>query len=581
MSYRKDEEQSNEEQTIVNNKQRGGEEEEMEYLMAETLTYFIFLRPQPSLPSSRVSLLAPNYGTFVKSHFFCQLYNNYQSLKSSVASSSYAHDTLLFNVHGLHQYLLAPFASVASSYGGPKIEPGSWFFEIAPIKLPGSLDDPSIADKLVQDLSLDVPDAYISALNGEPIGPQRPQVGDQVNFFYGHPAESYLEVVFSDEELAKQRHFVRDYSSYVSQLQQTSSSQGLNRQQLAERTGRRVANEIDVWENEMTTYFNQRLAISISKPKRRLPANRNKINICIFGNSNMDGQKRIWLQQAESLNRDKFQFIWLMADGVSSNKVSSNNSNSIYYHLQRLPHIKVSNNTSNGYQLSFESLNEIPNDSFVTAAMVWEYNTTKLYQYMHNRYERANGDFEKISPPFVKSFYQSFVDMFITNDCDIAVYGNARGYNTDVFINDAARYLRIPTVTELLNLFLEADILPDAIIAPSHHSLLHESIQGPIEKKVKETGLRPMGFVIAPSMDPDHFNPEPYRLQTPLLPPKNCEVEIGDSFRTRISLEDFQNSFYKHSPCVLIGFVARISGGIILSCLSQFNFCSLSANRSF
>lgn len=527
--------------------------------LTKTLTYFIFPRPQPTLPGSRVSALAPSYGSFVRNHFFFNLYNNYQALLASPETRPYVHDILTFNVHGLHQYLLPAYASVASSKGGPKIEAGSWFFEIMPMKLPDTLNNPSAVDQVIQDLSLNVPDAYVSALNGEFIGPVHPQVGEKVNFFYGHAAEGYVEVVLNDEELAHQRLFVRDHESYVSLL---PSEGQMDRQQLTERTKRRIEQELDGWEKEMTSYYGKRLAAARSKPKHRQVADRRKINICIFGSGNMDGQKRIWLQQAESLDQSKFQFIWLLAHGDGSGVTDlKTKTTSIYYHLNRLPQIKVSNNTSNGYALSFEKLNEIPNDSFVTAAMVWEYNTTKLYQYIHQRFERANGDIERLSPPFVRDFYQTFVDMFETNKCDIAVYGNARGYNTDVFINDAARYLRIPTVTELLNLYLEPDILPDAIIAPSHHSLLHESIQGPIATKVKETGIKPLGFVIAPSMDPDHFNPEPFRLHVPFIPPKNCDVSMTDAFRTKITQEDFNNAFYKHAPCVLIGFVARISGG--------------------
>ena len=61
--------------------------------------------------------------------------------------------------------------------------------------------------------------------------------------------------------------------------------------------------------------------------------------------------------------------------------------------------------------------------------------------------------------------------------CDIIVYGNSRGYGFEVLLVDAANMLHIPSVTELVNLYIDSDILPTVIISPSHYALTHKSIQ--------------------------------------------------------------------------------------------------------
>jgi hypothetical protein len=521
----------------------------------EVLSYIILQREDPPMPFSLLFTLTPQYGSLLRDHFLLNVFNNYESIRQSAEYAPFTPDTFSFNVHGLHQYLLPPHVSTANSFGGPKIEAGSWFFQVLPLKVPETIGKGLAESEAVQQtLSLDVPDLYLSPITGEHIGKAKP-VDSKHTFYTGHAAEGYFEVVLSDTDLDRQRLFVHDHASLVN-----AQSKHLSRRQ--------VAQQIQQWQVQLNDLYNHRrkstnyeIPARTHRPNRHQTAS-NKINVCIFGSSRMDGQKRIWLQQAESLDKSKFQFNWLMPQEVHPENVQFD-TNYVFFHLNRLPHVRLGNNTSNGYVLTLERLHEVPDDSFITAAMVWDYNVTKLYQYIHQRYEKANGDISKISPSFCRDLYQGFIDMFQREACDIVVYGNGRGYSTDVFINDAARYLRIPTATELLNLYLESDILPDVVIAPSKHSWLHESIQDPIRVHTKRGGIQPVGVVIAPATDTQHFNPEPFRMLAPLRQPKHCEViGSGTDFRQEISMDDFLNSFYKHRPCVVIGFVARISGGM-------------------
>ena len=63
------------------------------------------------------------------------------------------------------------------------------------------------------------------------------------------------------------------------------------------------------------------------------------------------------------------------------------------------------------------------------------------------------------------------------------VYGNSRGFSSDVLITDVCGLLGYPTVTELLNLFADTRVLADAVVKeivncmytrmPSVYSYLH------------------------------------------------------------------------------------------------------------
>ena len=61
--------------------------------------------------------------------------------------------------------------------------------------------------------------------------------------------------------------------------------------------------------------------------------------------------------------------------------------------------------------------------------------------------------------------------------CDVVVYGNNRGFSSDVFLVHAARMAGVPLVGELLNLYVHRDVVPDVLVGPSHYSVEHESIK--------------------------------------------------------------------------------------------------------
>ena len=78
--------------------------------------------------------------------------------------------------------------------------------------------------------------------------------------------------------------------------------------------------------------------------------------------------------------------------------------------------------------------------------------------------------------------------------CDVVVYGNGGGFGSDVVIVDTAKALRIPTVTEVMNLNIGKDIIPTVIVAPSRHSMEHPSVRsvvrGHVNKKMNKVKMQ-------------------------------------------------------------------------------------------
>lgn len=341
----------------------------------------------------------------------------------------------------------------------------------------------------------------------------------------GLPTHGYMEFVLSDDEILKHRRFSSLQDQYVSQVQSIS---GLSLQQA-----------------------------SISE----------KINICILTSPNMDGQKSIWLQQTEFMDPTKFLFTWLLAlpSGRTLDEVAYPElltKNNVYSHLKKLPNVEVHDNPYNTFALDFSLLDEKPNDGSPSAGEVWNNDMDRLYKYIHDRFVAANRNVSQISPKWCGQFYQVLIETLKREKCDVVVYGNARGFSSDVFIVDVAGLLGIPTVTELLNLYLDIDTIPDAVVAPSTYAVEHESIST-LEDYISTHRRRspgvydhikvPLRTIIPPSVDAKvRFNPRLY----PTSPSPN---RYQHGCENAVIYSDGATEREGHSPCVSIGFVARLS----------------------
>lgn len=151
--------------------------------------------------------------------------------------------------------------------------------------------------------------------------------------------------------------------------------------------------------------------------------------------------------------------------------------------------------------------------------------------------------------------------------CTAIVYGNERGFSADVLVTDAARILGIPTVAELLNLYVHRDVLPTVMVAPSTFAVEHESIQSVLRESFAVPSSRvigedkPLAVVIPPGVDTARFDPAIYRKrQVPSGSYVGEGVYSHPACRAggKTPLGDDGKPL---KPCVVIGFVARLSPG--------------------
>ena len=153
-------------------------------------------------------------------------------------------------------------------------------------------------------------------------------------------------------------------------------------------------------------------------------------------------------------------------------------------------------------------------------------------------------------------------DHVIEEACDIVVYGNSRGYSSNVLITDTTRAMGIPSVTELLNLFVDPGLMPTAVVGPSVYSIEHEhdvlfpsnnhnhtqsqgqgqgQSQGQSQGQGQGQNHPPPDVrtvVIAPSVDLARFNPDS-------IPP---DLVIKHPHCMQLP-----------QPCFHVGFIARMS----------------------
>ena len=143
------------------------------------------------------------------------------------------------------------------------------------------------------------------------------------------------------------------------------------------------------------------------------------------------------------------------------------------------------------------------------------------------------------------------------------MYGNERGFSPDVLVTHGARILGIPTVAELLNLFVHEDVVPTVLVAPAAFAVEHESVQSVLQSHSEESvgkhplsAHMPMTTVIAPSADTDAFNPARFAENRALNPAvyqhPSCRA-VGYVYGPEEG---------PSAPCVVIAFIARLAPGM-------------------
>lgn len=190
----------------------------------------------------------------------------------------------------------------------------------------------------------------------------------------GYPTYGYLEFVLRPDQIVSQRR-------YVSHRPGSSDSGPHSVSALAAKLSATKAANKPASRGFFTSLF--------GTPQPVAPAG--KANICIWSSDNMDGQKRIWLDQTEHLDASKFQFTWIMSltegrtladrqaeaphGGSSATLLSS-----VLAILARRGNGRVVDSPYNGMLLDAQALAMDPGDGRPPAAQVWEGDELNLYR---------------------------------------------------------------------------------------------------------------------------------------------------------------------------------------------------------
>ena len=213
-----------------------------------------------------------------------------------------------------------------------------------------------------------------------------------------------------------------------------------------------------------------------------------------------------------------------------------------------------------------DDLSEDPKDGRLPASQIWNNDIINIYKYAHDSMKSSKYIINKIKLKWVRNFFNNIKRTLKSVQCDLLIYGNARDFNSDVLLIDTAKSLSIPVITELLNLFIDSELLPHVIIAPSTYAAEHDSISSvsqPINTLDQHPSHHhhPFTIIIPPSVDTNRFRPYDDMFgdgltSTPPYHHPSCNI--------------ISNSIYQpppphhHHPCVVIGFIARLAPGITI-----------------
>jgi hypothetical protein len=356
----------------------------------------------------------------------------------------------------------------------------------------------------------------------------------------GPAAHGYMEFVLTHEEISKHRYF---------QAEDASES-------VLHATNLNTSSEGDL---DTSPGGNHRLTAETTRPGGSyggLPQ-----NICLFNGPKLDGQKQIWYQQSKHMDPARFHFIWLLAEGAAGDPT--------VHFIADLPHVSVGANPA--LPVAVAELAEAPADGSAPASELWAGNTTYLFLYAHQRLVAANCTVDEVTPVWCRRMYVTMREAMLRHSCEVVVYGNTRGFSSDVVVTDTARVLGIPLVAELLNLYMHELVLPDVVVAPSQFALQHHSMRkftggGDTGINCQVSGTEQLGqcpctpprtkspemVVIPPSIDTGRFSREMV-LEHEIYHHPACKVHVSAVMRT--------GNESGHWPCVVIGFVARLSPG--------------------
>lgn len=469
------------------------------------------------------------------------------SLSGSVLDSSY----VKFSIQGVTSGLNVPL-NLTELSSGENVEPGTWFTTMTPFihidtrpadargdgssDGSGGLSINGVPLGSTWRIPANNPGTSGSSSRGEP-----PESAD-VSRLSGYPSLGYMEFILTPESLLTNRKY-----STIGRGYHNPSRVGVSGVRSPPQP---VSQQNRLLSPNLLTDYSALYAARQNKP----------IRVCVWGTLSMDGQKNIFLQQIHYMNQSEFQFTWVVADirhleaegklGVweqlqkqqQDAAFAQDQQAAVRSRLLAMPHVKIAASPFGGLVLDMGVLDIAPADGAPPASSVYSgqvgESESALYEWIAGRLRVAEGVFERISPPWVHDLYILMRNHIVDEGCDIIVYGNSRGYSSNVLITDTARVMGVPTVTELLNLFIDPGLVPSAVVGPSVYSIEHEKAMLFVDgdpTKPKE-GIRTV--VIPPSVDLDRFDPDKIAPQDVIRHPQCAMLP---------------------QPCFTVGFIARLS----------------------
>ncbi|GMI32344.1 hypothetical protein TrCOL_g225 [Triparma columacea] len=247
-----------------------------------------------------------------------------------------------------------------------------------------------------------------------------------------------------------------------------------------------------------------------------------KIKILFVGMMKWDGQKTLWKQQFEGLDRSEFDirfatFMEPSRQHKPEKMLNSLRESGVRLSVRPLPGVEV------------EVLRETPDmDIENLYKSGGSPNMEVMVNCLLKRLEAAGDVVEKVEPEWARNTWETVIDEINGDLPDLLVFANARE-PTDMLLIKGARMAGVKSIVmELPNLYPKFDLdLIDGVIAPSHYAALHPSI--------REGGGGERAYslhVVNPGVDHEVW------------------VEEGE-----VETEGYGWG----ERCVLIGFVARIS----------------------
>ncbi|CAM9803837.1 unnamed protein product [Choristocarpus tenellus] len=242
------------------------------------------------------------------------------------------------------------------------------------------------------------------------------------------------------------------------------------------------------------------------------------IRICFIGSlTRMDGQKDIWLQQADRLPRSRFFPIYLTFESdVPENEEPSTISPLLSLPTSSTPHVVEDRLQRAGVPLIRAPIPPVAAED-IDAYFTFDHQTCRIEGgggQMEERVEavycavlesirKAPGrDPALMQPAWARRVFGHLVDAIEHVKPDVLVVGNSRSLG-DAVLTRAARYAMGPhgkIVMEFPNINPRLGIDVDLMVAPSHYVALHEGTSALAD----ETGARlvviPPGVVISPPL---------------------------------------------------------------------------------